>query len=198
MKKSFAAVIAGAFLTLIMCQAGYADSSPPFLPKGHLSPPRGKVVGVPSATRFLKKNDFALLPLPFLFGEMTKRYGAFFSLKERVEKAPIGNGCPTYSGTQSEESSINRVRRMLDSNQLSSQEYMGISLNRGVGNTKKWKLSLDMGIALANESGLFRNTRNSNDASPAFQTDPGGQETDFLDQIRNGSPFIGLGLSCRF
>jgi len=198
MKKLFAAIIAGTFLALIMCQAGYAGSNPLFLPKGRLSPPRGKFVGVSFATRFLEKNDFALLPLPFLFGEMTKRYGAFLSLKERVDKAPIGNGYPAYSGTRSEKSAISRARRILDSNQLSSQEYMGISLNRGIGKAKKWKLSLDMGFALENDSRSFRNTGTSNDASPAFQTDPGGQEMDFLDQIRNGSPFIGLGLNCRF
>jgi len=198
MKKSFAAIIAGIFLPLIMCQAGYAISNPLFLPKGRLSPPRGKFVGVSFATGFLEKNDFALLPLPFLFGEMTKRYGAFLSLKERVEKAPIGNGYPAYSGTRSEKSAISRARRILDSRQLSSQEYMGISLNRGIGKAKKWKLSLDMGIAPANDSRPFRNTGTSNDDSPAFQTDSGGQEMDFLDQIRSGSPFIGLGLSCRF
>jgi hypothetical protein len=199
MKKSFAAIIAGSFLALIMCQAGYADSKHLLLPKGRLSPPRGKSVGIPSAARFFEKNDFVLLPLPFLFGEETKRYSSFLSVKERmVETAPMGNGYSGYSGMGSENSAIDRARRILDSTQRSSQEYMGICLNRGVDRAKKWKLSLDLGIALESNSHVFRYTGTSTDAAPAFQTDPGGQEMDFLEQIRNGAPFIGLGLSCRF
>ncbi len=209
MKKTFTAIIAGTFLALIMCQAGYAGSDHLSLPNGRLSPPRGKFMGVPSATRFLEVSDLVLLPLPFLFVDKTRRnqgatsvfplFRAFLSMKERMlEKAPMGNVSPGYSETRSEKSVVNRARRILDSKQLTSQEYMGICLNRGVGKAKKWKLSLDLGIALEIDSDLSHYAGTLAGTSPDFQTDPGGQEMDFLDQIRNGAPFIGLGLSCRF
>ncbi|MFZ0448617.1 MAG: hypothetical protein WAL98_05180 [Desulfatiglandaceae bacterium] len=207
MKKSFATIIAGMFLALIMCQAAYAASDHLSLPDGRLCPPREKVMGGPSAIRFIEKNDLVLLPFPF--GEKAIRYqrativspllSAFFSLKERMmEKAPIGNGYPGYSGTRSEKSALDRARRILDSKQLNFQECMGICLNRGVGKAKKWKFSIDLGVALQSEADISRYAGISINADRTFQSDPGCQEMDFLDQIKNGAPFIGLSLNCRF
>ena len=209
MKKTFSTIIAGTFMALIFCHAGYADSDHLSLPNGRLSPPREKFMGAPSAAPFLEKGDIAFLPLPFRFMDKARRnpgdrsvfplFSAFLFMKEgMVEKAPMRPGYSDYSGTRTEQSAMSRVRRVLDSNQLTSEEYMGFPLNRDVGKAKRWKLSLDVGIALETDSNLSHYAGNSLGDVPVFQSEPGGQETDLLDQIRNGAPFVGLGLSCRF
>jgi hypothetical protein len=209
MRKSFAAIIAGTFLALIMCQTGHADSDGLSLPDGSLSPLHEEIIGTPSATRFPEKSHLVLLPFPFLFSEKTtinrgdttvlSLLGAFLSSEERMaEKAPMGNGFLIYRERRWESPATDRASNSLDSRQPTSPEYVGICFNRTVGKAKKWRLSLDLGLSLQNEMNISNYAGTSTEADTAFQPDPGGRETDFLDQIRNGAPFIGLGLSCRF
>ena len=75
---------------------------------------------------------------------------------------------------------------------------MAISMHHGLGQKKAWNVSLDLGIAIQNDYILLPGDGDLDGFFPKLGMMLNDQSEDILDQIRNATPFIGVGISCRF
>jgi len=208
MKKSITALIISLLLSLAFSQAGFAGAQGPagsndltFLQKWGQSPSL-------SAFLLFENKDFTLFHSP-LRSEHTKTYqkltdyfsfvDAFLAAKDVFwEEIAKWNPISSFNGASLYTLTTARTRRAFDSKNLTAQDHMGICLNHGVGNKKIWNVSLDLGIALQNDYVIGPDNSISDNLFPRLGMVSGNQREDLFDQLRNASPFIGFGISCRF
>ena len=209
MKKSIAILIISLFLSPAFSQTGFADS-------------RGFTVSndltffqhwgnSPSLSAFLlfDDKDFGLVHFPFAQAVHTTAFQdltAFFPFIEAVLSAKDllwteiakWNPSPSFSVSQRYDGVLETSRGTLDSNNLTAEDHMGISLNHGIGKEKVWNVSLDLGIAFENYQTIGPNHIISHGPFPKLGMDIGDQREDVFDQLRNATPLIGVGISCKF
>ncbi|RLB12472.1 MAG: hypothetical protein DRG82_17030 [Deltaproteobacteria bacterium] len=108
------------------------------------------------------------------------------------------NPSPSLSRRQCYERATDTFSGTVDSNNLSAEDRMAISMHHGLGQKKAWNVSLDLGIAIQNDYILLPGDGDLDGLFPKLGMILNDQSEDILDQIRNATPFIGVGISCRF
>jgi hypothetical protein len=209
MKKFLATIIFCSFLFLAFCPACLADS-------------RGVAISndlallqqwerSPSLSAFLlfDKKDFALVHLPFRKPWNANALGdlaTFFPFFDTVLSArdllwteiSKWSPKPSFQGTPRYEAVADTFHKAFDSNSLATEDRMAISLHHGVGARKAWNISLDLGIAIQNDYIVMPGNGVSDAFFPKRGIDLNNQNDDIFDQLKSATPFIGVGISCRF
>lgn len=207
MKKSLASIFIG-FLVLLFCQPAHADSKSLRVQNGLILPVQAKNLDAPSTLgRFSTGKAIALPASEKATGsEWVKRVWRVFPLLDtlfstkslRIEKVNTWHEYPGYGKIQNAETILYKAPKTFASRKLGSQDHLGISLDRRVGLSKAWKLSLDVGIDLRHGPDIASETGGVTEAVSVLQTEWSRQKQDLSDPLRGAASFIGLGITCRF
>ncbi len=209
MKKSLATVIFCLFLSLAFCHAGIADSQGVAVSNDLILLQQWEKSPSLSAFLLFDDKDFALAHFPFTKAAQTTAFPnltAFLPFVNAVLSArdllwteiSKWNPTPSFSGIQQYEAVAGTSRGAIVSNNLTTEDRMTISLHHGVGNKKAWNLSLDLGIAIQNNYTIEPGDTISDGFFPKLGMDLNDQNDDLFDELRSATPFIGIGISCRF
>lgn len=76
--------------------------------------------------------------------------------------------------------------------------HVGIDWGHGIGENNKWVVSFDLGITLQGFPNLHRDSDASVTTNPNLLADLDREKHDLTDQIKNASPFFGLGITFNF
>lgn len=124
---------------------------------------------------------------------------AFFSAKAQwIEKLNTWGEYLGYGKIESTEAVLYRASKTCDPMKLKSHDCLGLSLNHKVGQSKVWKLSLDLGVDFKYGRDIGSETGSLTEPAPALQTELNRQQQDLSDPLKRTAPFIGLGITCRF
>jgi len=211
MKKTLAMFIFCLFLSLGFCHVGLADSQDVGVSKDLTLLQQWGWGNPPSLSAFLlfDEKDFALVHFPFTKTARTIAFQdltALFPLVNAVLSArdflwteiSKWNPTPSFSGMERYEALAYTSRDAFDSNNLTAEDRMAISLHHGVGNKKAWNVSLDLGIAIQNDYIVEPGDAVSDCLFPKLGMNLDNQSEDLFDQLRSATPFIEVGISCRF
>ena len=211
MKKSIMILIISLLLSLAFSQTGFAEAQSsavsnnlPFL----FLQQWGKSPSLP-AFLLSENSDFVLFHFAFARSEWASTYqkakdnfsfiDAFLTAKDLFwQEIAKWNPVSSFNGASLRTSRTTRTHRVFDSKNSTTQDHMGICLNHGVGNKKAWNVSLGLGIALQDDHVVGPDYSISDDLFPRLGMVRGHQNEDLFGQLRNASPFIGFGISCRF
>ena len=210
-RKSITILIISLLLSLAFSQTGFAEAQGSVVSKNLSFLFLQQCGKSPSLPAFLlsENSDFVLFHFAFARSEWASTYqkakdnfsfiDAFLTAKDLFwQEIAKWNPVSSFNGASLRTSRTARTHRVFDSKNLGAQDHMGICLNHGVGNKKTWNVSLDLGIALQDNHVVGPDHTISDDLFPRLGMVRGNQTENLFGQLRNASPFIGFGISCRF
>jgi len=190
-KKALKTLIICLFLSLAVCPAGLADSRR--AANSHvLSSFRQQQTSTSLVSFLMLGGDgSALIHLPFVEAVVSARDLLWTEILN-------WDATPSFAGKQWNRAAAGQSCRSRDVNPLGAEDRMAISLHHGVGTKRGWNVSLDLGIALQNNSSREPVENLADAFSPDLRMDSNNQHDDVLDELKDAAPFIGVGITCRF
>jgi len=76
--------------------------------------------------------------------------------------------------------------------------HVGIDWGHGLAENNKWVVSFDLGITLQGSPSFHRDSDGSVTTNPNLLAHLDREKQDLTDQIKNASPFFGLGITFNF
>ena len=189
-KKSIPSLILFLLLSLAVCPLGHADSRRDKQANNLLLSLQQGLPSVLSSFLFLdagsKETHATAAQILKLSDSLADR---FFS---------TWNPIVSFSETKHPISVAKTTLEGFDGKDPTLDDCMVISLHRAVGNKKTWSVSLNLGVTIQKSHMVEPKDGFSESLFPKLPIYANDQSDDVFDQIRNVSPVIGFGISCRF